>query len=112
MKLNQVASVAGIIAVTMSLLGYIVRIETHFTRYDNSFDLSERVNNLEKMLYPVLVELEVKKRMEEETEPVPPMLTNGLHENENVIEEAENIVEQRIQEASPTFRKESLLKEW
>ncbi len=111
MKLNQIGTLAGILALIITVLSYVIRIETQFTKYDAAFDLSERVSNLEKMLYPVLVELEVKKRLEDRlSRPEEIPLPAPMPMIDDVQSDAEDFVEQRIQSVSPEFRKEDLIK--
>jgi len=61
----------GIISLVIATLGYVVKNEKEHTRLEAAFQLSERVNNLESLLFPILVELRVREKMQTVMVPAP-----------------------------------------
>jgi len=111
MKLN-ISVALGLLTFAISIGCYAISIERRFAQVERTLDIDERVGNLEKMLFPILVEMKFREKSAElvRSDPsvhlveVPP--APGEVE---AFEEAENWAEQQIQRAAPTFRKEAVL---
>lgn len=113
MKPAQLATWIGIAMAGVSVIGYGISIERRFDKVERALDLDERVGNIERMLFPIMVEMKVRERqakMQEELPAAPkPKAVMRREQPAPIREQAETWAEREIQRARPEFRKEQLI---
>jgi hypothetical protein len=114
--MNVLLAAISICTFVFMVGGYAVSIETRFGEVERALDIDERVANLERMLFPLLVEMKMREVQTEAMvfPPAPQVVgADGVEAPapaemppppEQMV--AEEWAEQQIQRAAPQFRKE------
>jgi hypothetical protein len=109
MKSGQLTTWLPVATFVILVGGWAVTIETRLSGVQQSLDVSDRVANLERLLYPVLVEMEVRKRMSDLSPFGSPGRAESFEEPTFALppvqEEAEEFVEGQMRRANPDFQK-------
>lgn len=105
-----VTEIIGIVTFVIFVGGYITSVEVRFSKQEQIDKIAQRVDSLERMLFEVTVENEVRKRLNQHTYggpalPSPPDALPPLPDVAQIQKDVEERIEKRIQQSSPAFRK-------